>query len=296
MKLASGGNLIQAIKKLTPGDFIELEAGGTYAGGDVPRTLVPIRIVGNGAVLRPNHQGEGDGLAFYKNGPVEVLNLVCSDNKGYGISVIQCASLHLQGVTAERNGIMGILTSNTSDVLIEQCFCNQNGEQHGIYCSQSGDRLQLIGNVCTRNGRAGIQVNAVAGHPKADPNWDSISRDVLVQGNKLVGNQGGKSGGGAALNFAGCTQLVIRNNKIVNHRGSHGISLFDDGAGAPFACHDVLIDGNTFGFAPGKGQSCINVKAGCSDVRVGAGNIFPPHLLDVETDKGVSVTRVQVSP
>lgn len=294
MKIPSGGNLIQSLRNLKAGEYVELEAGGTYKGGKVYSVAVPIRLVGNGATILP-----GDiGLYFDGCGPLEVLDLTCSRNSGYGLSVIECASVHFLGLTAEHNGIMGILTSNTSDVLIEQCLCNSNVQQHGIYCSQSGDRLKLISNTCTHNGRAGIQINAVAPHPNPNkPNWDSISRDVLIQGNRLDANQGGKSGGGAALNFSGCYQLVIRNNEITRHLGSHGISLFDDGANDPkFACHDVLIDSNTFAFAPGHGDSCVNVKKGCSDIRVGAGNVFPPHILDVACDKGVTVTRVQGSP
>ncbi len=289
MRLASGGNIAQACGKLKDGETLELETNGAYVGGKVSTIKRPIVIVGNGARVLSKTE---PGLYFQSCGPVTVEDLVISGMKLYGLSVIECQSVTLKRLILEKNGKTGILTSNTSDVHIEGCRCVQSGIEHGIYCSQSGDRLRLIGNTCNRNGKSGIQINGVAPDPDPDnPNWDSISHDVLISGNVLGGNQIGPQGGGAALNLSGVTGIQILNNTIQNHGGNHGISMWDDDAGdSRFAVHDAVLDGNSFTFAKGKGKSCVNVKKGCSNIVIKGSNVFPSGIKDVESN-GVIITR-----
>jgi parallel beta-helix repeat protein len=283
-----GTDLAEGIKQLRAGDVLELLNGRTYAGGSF-FDLKGITIRGNGATI-------AGGLRLSNCGAVDVSDLFCCDAKRKdrpnGFKADLCASLRLARLTASRNVSNGILTANTSHVDIRNCVANHNLDGHGIYLSQSGDDLTLIGNTCKRNARAGIQINADEEDRKpGDPLHDSLSVGVLVQGNNLWGNQ--TRYGAAALTLACIRKARVLANQIDEHMGRHGIVLWDDGTG--LACEDVEIDGVRFTFAPNSkhpAQACIRIEKGCRRVKIGAGNIYPAGVPQVSAAEGTGAWAV----
>jgi parallel beta-helix repeat protein len=134
----------------------------------------------------------------------------------------------------------GILSANSHDVVVEdnQLF---DGQDHGIYLSQSGDRLIVRRNSIKGMAAAAIQINAhQPGQKPKDPARDGLSFDCLIEGN-LIEASGQK--GGAGINLSGVCRSIVRNNTIRGMKGGQGIACFSDlGGGKP--CRAVRIEGN----------------------------------------------------
>lgn len=274
MTIQPGMSIAQALRK-AKGEVVTLQPG-RYEGFALYGLLSPIRLVGPGAVIEG---GKGIKLEDCANVSLEGLQLL--GNSSFGVMVVNCESAVLKGLNCSKNKKNGILTANTSNVTVEGCICDENGDQHGIYLSQSGDNLKVLNCITRKNGRAGIQINAVEPNRKPkDPKKDAISKGVEIRGNVLAGNQ---RLGAAALNLAGCREVVILENRVEGHLGRHGFALWDDGtSNAELACHNVYIAGNRFGFAPGKGVACISVGGSCSNVGVKSNNVFVQGLKMVD--------------
>lgn len=277
MNLIPGADVAKALRSMKGDDHTLTLQPGQYRGFALYDLRRDFRIIGPGAVF-----SGGRGLKFENCGIVSLEGLECVNNDSFGVMVVNCAGANLKGLTCSRNQKNGILTANTSNLTVERCICDGNSDQHGIYLSQSGDKLSVIDNMCRGNGRAGIQVNAVQpGRKPKDPKRDSISVGVVIRGNTLHGNQ---LLGGAGINLAGCREVAIVGNQITGHLGRHGIALWDDGTGkAELACQDCHLNGNLFGFDPGaKPAACISISRNCSNVGVSKNNVFAEGVPMVE--------------
>lgn len=248
---------------------------GTYQGGMVAGiNRLPAIFGGPGVVVT-------GGLKFYKCGPIVVESLALPDAPQYGLMVVQCGGLSAKSLIIHRAQRSGILSANTSDVLIDECLCTAAKEQHGIYLSQSGDRLSVQNCHLSDCAFSGIQVNAVEDHanPKAsDHNQDSISKSVLIQNNVVERCQ--SAGKAAGIQCSGCYDLMVVNNGILDHQGKFLLAFWDDGSNNPLlACQKVTVTGNRGTFAGNAHPECVmNVGKNTKDL-VESGNQFPAGLI-----------------
>jgi hypothetical protein len=279
MKLTSG-SIKDGLRRLRDGEVLELLSGVTYQGGSFYDISRAITIRGNGATIK-------DGLKFANCGALDLSDFETSDvntsDRKNGLFVVGCRSFTGRRLIASRNASNGILTANTSDTLLENCVTNHNKDGHGVYFSQSGDRLTVQHCTSKRNGRAGIQINADEENRKAgNPLHDSVSQTVRLIANTLWGNQ--TKYDAAALTIACCRDVQLSGNVIDEHGGRNGIAIWDDGTGiADLACRDVLVEGTRFGFAAGtKVEACISIVGRHSQgIKVARSNVFPAGLKDV---------------
>jgi hypothetical protein len=281
LTLAPGGDIAKALRALPPNDrVLDLYPGAHYPPALISR-VHDWELRGRGAII------EGApvwGLKIDHCRNVAVSELLIPDAGQYGVMVVRCGRLvsddaigrdpsrtgvRIARVTVHRAGTTGILTANTSDLLIEECVCNWSLEQWGIYVSQSGDRVRILRNRCANNARGGIQVNANQPNRKKLANDDGKTIALEIVGNVLNENQ---SQGGAAINLAGVRRATVTGNVIARHRGQHFVSMWNDNTGNPeLACHHVEIRGNVGTWHPDvKHGAAVSIGEGCSHIEVGA--------------------------
>ena len=268
MRINSKQSIAKAFRELKSGETLFLEEGTYRVQGQAVLTgRAGITIRGEGRVVV---QG---GLKFEGCHNLDIQDLTIRQSRTHGLFVVGSLGLRVARVRSVNNAGSGLLTGNVLNVLIERGLFFKN-TQHGIYLSQSGDDLSIYECECLENRSAGIQINGDERREKPDDlAHDSISQRVQISGCVLSGNQ--KQGGAAAITLSCVRSAEIRRNYVVNHPGRHGIALWDGGRKTPegtFACHDVSLLGNEIGFVPGKGQACISIGEGCSDIRIGEGN------------------------
>jgi nitrous oxidase accessory protein NosD len=248
----------KAASALGDGDTLLFQAG-TYTGGAwIERANITLRGE-NGAVIDGRGATREDCVSFYQTRNITLENLTFRNATRYGAFVVLSSGLTIRNCSFLSNGKSGVLTGNTSDVLIENCLAANSVLEHGFYCSQSGDHLRFRNNEAYGNGKAGIQINAIGGEIRpGDPNFDSLSTDCELSGNVLHDN--GRFGA-AAINLMGVQRSLLANNLIYRNLAG-GITLYDDGAGPSRACKNNQIVHNTLLFAPGVGRFGVQFVAG----------------------------------
>src|SRR2546421_10466 len=124
----------------------------------------------------------------------------------------------------DQNGVWGILTGFSDNLLIEGNVASRSVQQHGIYVGNSGDNPIIRNNIIWGNHDNGIHMNG-----DVSMGGDGIISGALVEGNIIYDNG---LGGGSGINCDGVQNSVIRNNIIYNEHSS-GISLYQiDGGGS----------------------------------------------------------------
>ena len=170
------------------------------------------------------------------------------------------------------NGRWGIFTASPRDLLIEDNETSYSRDEHGIYVSNSGDRVIVRRNHAHHNSSAGIQLNAdpaQMGDDPTDPQGDGIIEDALIEAN-LIHDNG--AGGGAAINLASVRTSLIRNNVLYGNHAT-GIAGWDDGDGSnQFGTRDNRIIGNTIVQAS-DGRFAISLLNGST------GNVVEDNIL-----------------
>lgn len=232
---------------------VVLKPGFTYSGFNISDIKQDTAIIGNGATII----GE---LHFINCGIVTISGCNIKGPADYGIKIDKCAGADIHDNTLSGIKITAIETANTPNVAIYNNDINGVSQQHGIYCSQSGDNIRISGNNIKNVERAGVQVNAVQDSTKSsDPNNDSISNNVVISGNHIDGCQ---KAGAAAIQCSGVHTGHINDNTIVNNFGRNHVALWDDGTGKPeLACKDIEISGNIGAFAKPE-ANCVPVNIG----------------------------------
>lgn len=260
--------LKRALSALRSGDTLVFRSG-TYVGGgylEVPN----VTLRGEGTVILDGSSSTSrDGLTVSETSGVTLDNLKFRNCKRKGLFAALTQGLTIRNCEFSNNVSDGLLTGNCSDVLVENCVAANNG-YHGIYLSQSGDRLRVLNNRSYGNPACGIQINAIQESPSAsNPEQDSLSKDVQVVGNTIYGCG---SKGGAAIHLMGVQNSLIANNLLYSNLAG-GIGMWDDGAGASYACKNDRIYHNTILFAANQGRYGIMASAGCTGIEV-ANNII----------------------
>jgi len=258
----------RALSALRSGDTLLFRSGTYVAGGWVEVPNVTLRGEGE-VILDGSSSSSRDGLTVSETSGVTLEYLKFRNCKRKGLFVALTNGLTIRGCEFANNVGDGLLTGNCSDVLVENCVAANNG-YHGLYLSQSGDRLRVLNNRSYGNPACGIQINAIQGSPVAsNPEQDSLSKDVQVIGNTIYGCG---SRGGAAIQLMGVRDSLIANNLVYGNL-SGGLSMWDDGAGASYACKNDRIYHNTFLFAANQGRYGVLASTGCTGIEV-ANNII----------------------
>jgi parallel beta helix pectate lyase-like protein len=267
--------LRKGVAALRSGDTLVIKAG-TYPAGINLRGMTNITIRGEGEVVLDGAGVDVDfGLFFREVVALTLDNLRFRNCRMEGVYGEKGRFLTVKNCEFSNNGITGLLTVWTSDILVENVISFGNQEQHGIYLSRSGDRYTVRNCRLYGNGWAGLQINAVSPDVPMDspePQWydtPNLSTDCVVEGNTIYDN--GRRGAGA-LSLMGVRQSLIRNNLIHSNRKG-GIVLADNGQGPGYASKDNRFYHNTVVFQPGAGKYGITVKKGST------GNQFMNNIL-----------------
>lgn len=258
----SGEDLRLAFERVKPGEICTLKPGVYEGGARLDTDRVTLRGE-DGAVIRG---GRDYGLKVEASN-VTVENLRLEDGGRFGLQAVFSDFLRLVGVQVRNANGPGILTGNSSDVTAQECVCEGSKTSHGIYFSQSGDRLRILRCTASDNRGCGVQVNALEDRPKRkDPDRDARSRDVLLAENVLERN------GNCGAQFASVWNSRVIDNIISDCR--QGIVFWDDGAGAKWGCRDADVRRNriencSVGISLGRGSRDIRGIADNSFVKVG---------------------------
>jgi hypothetical protein len=265
-KAGSLQNYLRAMEEVTTDRQLIFDPGD-YPGDHYVTDRHGLNIQGEGRVV---FRGGKTALKFERCNNLTLVSVAGCFADLYGIMVADSVGFKGTNLWAEQNGKTGLLTANVSDVEIAGGRFNRNVTEHGVYCSQSGDNIRIIGIESSKNGRCAVQINAHDERPKrSDPRRDSKTVGFLISGLTAVGNQGHAKGGAAAINLACCSQGEIRGVDIREHLGRHLIALWDDGLNNPeYACHNVHVFNGSGGFAHGRGKAMVSVGKGCSKITV----------------------------
>lgn len=250
----------KAVAAARNGDTILIQAGTYAAGLTITQNNLTIRGVGD-VVLDGSGVNSDYGIDTEGQNGITIADLAVKNARVYGIFFRYTDGCTVSNCNVSYCGKTGILTGHSSNFTVKNCTTTYSKLEHGIYLSESGDHLKVIGNTVYGNNAAGLQINAVQDVPKAsDPNEDSISNDCLIADNVIYDNS---FVGGAALNLAGVQNSTIVNNLIYNDRNA-GIALFDDDAGAAYASKNNRIIHNTVVLSPTAPKAAIICVAGCT--------------------------------
>ncbi len=250
--LQAAANLLQ------PGDTLLIQAGTYTAGINIDQAGVTIRGQGE-VILDGANAAAQTGIHIGPTTGITVDNVKVRNCRVFGIMVGDSSGVTISNCEASACGTTGILSGHASDLTIQGCSTFNNKGEHGIYCSESGDRLRILNNLVYGNAGSGLQVNATQDSPVAsDPNQDGISTDCLIAGNVIHDNC---ALGGLAMNLAGVVHSTIVNNLIYSEPGG-GIALWDDGMGAQFGSKNNQILHNTIVVNASRGLVGVQFASG----------------------------------
>jgi parallel beta-helix repeat protein len=190
-----------------------------------------------GAVIDARNGDTADGIDLEPGDDYWVIDGFSVQNTSgtitrAGIRVTGSANVVVQNNNVDDCGTWGIFTGFAENVLIQNNVCSRSQAQHGIYVSNSADNPVIRGNTCWGNHDCGIQINA-----DVSQGGDGIITGALVEGNIIHDNG---AGGGAAINFDGVQQSVVRNNLVYNNH-ANGIALFMQDGAAP-SMNNVVVN------------------------------------------------------
>ncbi|MEX0713605.1 MAG: right-handed parallel beta-helix repeat-containing protein [Pirellulales bacterium] len=218
--------LQKAADSVRAGDTVIVRPG-IYQGFDL-RTdgtaTAPITFQAQDGVLidLPNDRTDRDGInlegaSYIVIEGFEIVGMPRAGIRAVGTSASFTQSIVVRGNEADKNGVWGVFTAFTNDVLIENNVTSRSAQQHGIYVSNSGDRPVIRGNTIWGNYQNGIHMNGD----------ESMGSDGLITGavieNNVIYENG--HGGGSGINADGVQSSVFQNNLLYSNHAS-GISLY----------------------------------------------------------------------
>lgn len=234
--------IAQAAAQLQPGDSV-LVADGLYKRftiKGVKGTLQwPIAVFATGmnAVVNGEENcGHGDpacrdSILIDGSSYITVDGLRSRGAARAGLAVLNSTHIQVRNGVFGPNWQWGVFTGFVDDMIIENNEAFGSLTQHGIYFSNSGDRVTIRNNWVHDNIACGIQINAdytlkPAPGAYAGP-VDGITTQALIEGNVIHGNG---SLGGAAINLDGVQDSIVRNNLIFGNM-ARGIVNYGDADG-----------------------------------------------------------------
>ena len=263
--------LQHAANTVQMGDIVEV-ADGSYSrftlSSVTGTSSMPIvfRATGSGAIINSGTSSSTapdnrDAIKIYDCHYVIIHGLRTTNAYRAGCRVTESYNVTIQGGVFGNGGTWGIFTDYSDDLILEGNECHNSGNEHGIYFSNSGDRVQIRGNYCHDNNASGIQINSDPAQQVGayGTRGDGITQDSVIENNWCEGNG---TAGGAGLNFASIRNCDIRNNLIVNNLGQTGIALWDDGFSSSYGSMNNRIYHNTVVFQSGIGRFCLSMLNG----------------------------------
>lgn len=221
--------LQHAADQVAAGDKVLVEDGAyvgfnLFTGGSAGAPILFKAIGAEAIINQPNSFTRKDGINVEGGDWVIIDGFICQDMPRAGIRVATADNCTVRNNTCLNNGVWGIFSGFTDDLLVENNRCANSQSQHGIYVSNSSDRAIIRHNECYGNNASGIQINA-----DASAGGDGISSDAQIYNNILYEN--GVSGG-AAINLDGAISARIFNNLLYDNHAT-GIALFKIDAASP---------------------------------------------------------------
>lgn len=249
VSVATSQQLTAALKAALPDDLILLTAM-SYQG--------PFRLNRSGreghpiVIMAKEHAviaGGDNAFTLVSSSWIEFEHITFTVAKERGLSTGGCHHITLRGCLAVDNGIHGFFFGNTNDVSLVDCEALRTRDQHGLYFSNNGDGLTIVGGRYCYNAHAGIQTNG-----------PGKTRRIRINGAVLTGNGVGKAGAAlnlletddvevvgvtiednlfGALNMNG-TKAVIERSTVKMPAGAHGNCL-NVGNGSDCRCEDLTV-------------------------------------------------------
>lgn len=277
-KLKPWRTLLRAKKTMKPGDTL-LIGDGVYAGvrhnvNGLQGKPITYKAINSGQVILDGSiNGDSDVFTIMQVNWIVVDGLVMQGGSRTGVWVAASDHVIVRNCIARNNGVQGILSGQCDDLLIENCECAFNTQQHGIYVSEACLRPIVRNNSLHDNGRCGLQLNATGMLASQFPNVSGkgFTDAAVIDGNVIYNNG---VGGGAGINLASVRNSAIVNNLLYDNQ-SGGIALFNDGSknAVNFGSKYNLIASNTVYFRPTDGRWCLSFKNGS------VGNIVQDNIL-----------------
>ena len=185
-----------------------------------------------------------------------------------GMRVSSSHHVTVRGNTFADNGVWGLFTDFSDDLLIEGNESFGAGREHGIYHSNSGDRPTIRNNVLHHNYANGLHMNG-----DRFMGSDGVISGALVEGNLIYENG---RGGGSGINMDGVEGSTIRNNVVINNHAS-GISMYQTDGGV--CSRNNLVQHNTVVVAS-VGRWAVNIpNDGCTGNRLESNILYSEHSL-----------------
>lgn len=256
--------LVYAADQVGPGDTVHVLAGN-YQGFylDTSGTAGnPITfLAGPGVNITSNNPNTPDGINVEGADHVVIDGFTVTNRARAGIRAALSDFVIIRNNTAGDNGVWGIFTGFTDDLLVENNETYGSVDEHGIYVSNSCDRPTVRGNLIHDNNANGIHLNG-----DASQGGDGLIEDALIEENIIFGNG---AAGGSGINGDGLVSSVIRNNLLYDNHAS-GISLYSID-GATGATDNVVVNNTVIN--ANDARWCLNISDGSTGNTV-RNNIF----------------------
>jgi parallel beta-helix repeat protein len=263
----------KALTVATPGTDINV-ANGDYKGFNVHSvhglSNAWIRVIAPGKkarILPTTDRSDNRDTIFISGSSRFVIDGLQSFN-GNRAAVRISSSQHIKvrNCVFGTNGTWGIFTDFSDDVTLEKNKCFGSIKEHGIYCSNSGDRPIVRGNTLYDNAGCGLHMNG-----DVSMGGDGIISGAIVERNTIYNN--GRMGG-SSINCDGVQNSKFVNNLVYNaHAG--GITLFKQDGGAP-STNNRLI--NNLIHMASDGRWPLQIHNGSSGTRMFNNMFLTQHL------------------
>ncbi len=238
---------------VSAGDSVIIQAGNytgfyhTTSGTSLQKIVFQAQP--NVVINAPNAT-TNDGINLEAASYIVVEGFIVTGVPRAGIRSVINNHVIIRNNICDLNGVWGILTGFSEDIIIENNECSRSVQQHGIYFSNSADNPIIRNNICWGNNDCGIHMNG-----DISMGGDGIINNALVEKNILYDNG---IGGGSAINCDGVQNSIIQNNLAYNNHAS-GISLYMIDGGAPSSGNTVV--NNTI-LQPSDGRWALNISDG----------------------------------
>ncbi|MDX1948586.1 MAG: Calx-beta domain-containing protein [Pirellulaceae bacterium] len=213
-------SLQHAADNVGPGDYVIVQPG-KYWGMNLTTDGKPdARITFHalpGVEIDEPFPGQQDGINLEGADYITIEGFRIHDMPRAGLRSVNNTGVILRENIADHNAMWGILTGWSDSILVENNVTSRSQVEHGIYISNSSDDAIIRNNLVFGNNASGIQFNGDRYLP-----GDGIHSRNLVEGNVVYDNG---RGGGAALNFDGFQDGIVRNNLIYDNHAT-GIVLY----------------------------------------------------------------------
>ena len=246
--------LVHAAAQVGPGDTVHV-LPGNYQGFylDTSGTAGnPITFLadGPGVNITSENPITPDGINIEGADYVVIDGFTSNGHTRAGFRAALSNFVTFRNNTAGNNGVWGIFTGFTDDLLVENNETYGSVDEHGIYVSNSCDRPTVRGNLIHDNTANGLHMNG-----DESQGGDGLIENALVERNVIYGNG---AGGGSGINGDGVTNSVIRNNLLYYNHAS-GISLYRID-GATGATNNAVVNNTVINASDGRW--CLNISDG----------------------------------